>query len=683
VSLGESNRPVRVSARAVQAPVRSAAELISLVQDLPHPVLLAGSWEAGEIVVAVDPIHLQLHANDPFDLLDQQPTVTGDVPEGAIGGGWFGWFAFPSAGMSPGPAQGPPHALGFYPNLIRFAGGQWWDEALVGLLDDDVLEARRRSLQTLLTRPEQKATYGLGPVTSSRTRLEHAVAVERCIQYIRAGDIYQANICLTLLADFTGSSAALAADLIDALEPPYGAYAALGTVAVASASPELFLRREGRSVRSRPIKGTRPRTGADAEAERRRLAGSQKDRAENVMIVDLVRNDLSRVAEIGSVRVPELLDVVAHPGVWHLVSTVEAQLRPGVSDGDLLRATFPPGSVSGTPKHRAVEVIAELEDRPRGVYTGAIGYASPAGGAEFSVAIRTVEIRGNEFSLGVGGGITVDSTPAAEWYECFDKAWPLLNAMGGRVSAPTSRRPAPDQRLRGGVCDTSLLHFGQPVERAEHLARLERAVYDLYQRRLPAEAVNALLHTPHGPQEWQRQRIDVSPDGTVQVQRAPAPTPQDLGSKPGEDAIVIAGDGWGGYKWSDRRVQGDLEAAHPDAIVIHGDETGLLETTRANIVAVEAGKLVTPPLDGRILPGVTRTVLLELARDLGIGIELRAPDPLHSQALATVSSIAGMRWIKRCSGLGEDVTYDGPGDVFQELSKRLVARWTGGATVVG
>ena len=648
-----------------------------MFRDQPHPVILAGSWDAGDIVVAVDPIRVELQPGEPFEPLDHQPVVAGPIPEGALGGGWFGWFGFPK------PGEQPPRALGFYPNVLRLREGQWWDEALIGLLDDAVLEARRHRLRERLGKAPVKASFELGPITPSRDREAHAVAVERCIQHIRAGEIYQANICLTLLAEFAGSSAGLAADLIDALEPPFGAFLALGDVHVASASPELFLRRPGRLVRSRPIKGTRPRTGADDAQERKRLAGSQKDRAENVMIVDLVRHDLSKVAEIGSVRVPQLLDLVAHPGVWHLVSTVEARLRAGVTDAELLRAAFPPGSVSGTPKHRAIEVIAELEDRPRGVYTGAIGYVSPVAGAEFSVAIRTAEIRGQQFRLGVGGGITVDSTPVQEWYECFDKARPLVKAIGGRLADATTLRPVADPRVSGGVCDTSLLHFGQPMERAEHLARLERSVYELYQFVLPARAVDALLHATLVDEPWQRQRIDVLPDGTLRIERAEVDAPLVLEEKAGEPAVVLRGDGFGGYKWADRRTQAELEAAYPGCIVILGDDSGLLETTRANVVAVENGTLVTPSLDGRILPGVTRTVLLELAGDAGVQIELRAPKPQHSQALATVSSIAGLRWIGRCDDAGTVIDYDGPGELLAELSRRLVARWTGSVTVVG
>lgn len=670
--------PVRVCARPVAAPARSAGEMVRLCSGLNQPVVLTGSWAGGGVgdpsgmggmVVTADPILVESSAEDPFGVLDHQPRVCSPVPEGAVGGGWFGWFGFES----------PTHAVGFYPNVLRLAGGRWWDEALEGIVPGADLERRRARLRAVLAAPAPRPMpYRLGPVTASRDRSGHVAAVERCIQHIRAGQSYQANICLTLTADLEGRAADLAADLLTAHQPPYGAYLDLEDRQVASASPELFLRRSGRTVTSTPIKGTRPRTPATAAAERRRLAASQKDRAENIMIVDLVRNDLSRVAEIGSVRVTRLLDVVSAPGVWHLASSVEARLREGVSDAELLRATFPPGSVSGAPKRRAVEIIAELEDQPRGVYTGAIGYASPAAGAEFSVAIRTAEIAGGRFSLGVGGGVTVDSTSLQEWWECFDKARPLLGPVGGAVTVKGSSRPAPDPRVGTGICDTSLLHFGLPRERAEHLARLERSVYELYQQTLPAAAADALSPARISGERWQRQRVDVRPDGTVHVTRSLAPAPAMITGADGQDAVVVtSGADFGAYKWADRRRQEELEAAHPGRIVILGDREGLLESTRANVVAVVGDRLVTAALDGRILPGVTRTVLLELARDMGVDIELRTPDHQEASALAVVSSVVGMRWIRRCA----DVTFHDPGDLLRELSRRLVTRWSEGVTV--
>ena len=632
-------------------------------------MVLVGSWAAGEVVFGADPILIESGGTDFLRALDHQPQIDGPVAPGVIGGGWFGWLGFETGAC----------AFGFYPNVLRLAGGIWWDEALVGLLPDDALESRRRQLCEVLAGPSPKrAHYRVGPVTASRDRAEHTAAVERCIQHIRAGEIYQANICLTLHAEVSGSPAELGADLLAVTQPPYGAYLALGDRQVASASPELFLRRSGRLVTSTPIKGTRPRTRLTAETERLGLAGSQKDRAENVMIVDLVRNDLSRVAETGSVRVNHLLDVVAAPGVWHLFSSIEARLADNTTDADLLRATFPPGSVSGAPKSRALEIIAELEDGLRGVYTGAIGYASPAAGVEFSVGIRTFEIHDGRFSLGVGGGITVDSTPLQEWWECFDKARPLLDAVGGKVSDQLSRRTPRDPLAASGIFDTSLLRFGVPCERAEHLARLERACYELYQRPLPAAAADALLRPPSDPEPWQRQRIEIAADGSVTVTRAAVSAPVAVSKTQGEEAVVAgAAAGFGAYKWSDRGRQEALEAAYPGKVVILGGTEGLLESTRANVFAVIDGRLVTPALDGRVLPGVTRTVILELARDMGVEIELRAPALDEASALAVAGSVSGLRWIRRC----DDVDFCAPGDLLGELSRRLVTRWAGSVTV--
>ena len=663
-------RPVSVCARAVELPPLTSGDVVRLAAVLPAPVVLAGEWTAGEIIVAADPTTVVIDSADPFGLLDDAPALGRE----GVGGGWFGWFGF-----EPGRS-----AFAFYPNVLRYAGGQWWDEALPGLLDDAELERRRQALVEALREPPAPLAYRLGPVTPSRSLAAHAAAVERCIQHIRAGEIYQANICLTLQAIFEGEAGGLAADLLSDLAPRYGAYLGIGATRVASASPELFLRRNGSHVLTQPIKGTRPRVDADAGAEAERLAGSDKDRAENVMIVDLMRNDLSRVAAVGSVAVSGLLDVVPAPGVWHLVSGVEARLREGITDGELLRAAFPPGSVSGVPKARAIEVIAELEDGPRGVYTGAIGYVSPAAGAEFSVAIRTVQIQDDALRLGVGGGITVDSTPVQEWWECFDKAWPLLRAVGGQVDDRDALRPPADPRATSGVLDTCLVRAGEPVERAEHLARLERSLYELYQLPIPPQAARALTSGRESGAAWERQRVDVSPAGAVRVSRSQVPAPVAVDQQEGADAVVVAAaTGFGPHKWCDRAQQAALEDAHPGKVVILADHDGLLETTRANVIGIARGRLVTPALDGRILPGVTRTTLLEIARDVGIEFALEPLDPARMHALATISSVAGMRWIRCLETADGLMRWDGPDALLAELSRRLVHRWSHGATVRG
>ncbi len=673
------------AARPVDLALRTPSAAVRRLGGIEGAVVLGGGWAAGQIVVAAEPTRVRYA--EPLAALQELPAPPETVADGAVCGGWFGWLGFEALQAGNGRC-----ALGFYPNVFRYDGEQWWDEALVGVLDGAQLAARRERLHALLAAGEPaRAGYRIGSVVPSRGRAVHTAAVERCIEYIRAGDIYQANICLTLTAPFTGSAQELSADLFDALAPPYGAFVAIGEHAVASASPELFLRREpargegGSRLLSRPIKGTRPRTGDSPAAEAQRLAGSQKDRAENVMIVDLVRNDLARVARTGSVRVTELLDVVAHPGVWHLVSTVEATLRDdgaNAPDAAVLAATLPAGSVSGAPKSRAVQVIAELEDGPRGVYTGAIGYVSPVAGSEFNVAIRTPTISDGRLTLGVGGGITVDSTPVQEWWECFDKAAPILRAAGAAVDDPQSRRPAADPRAAHGIFDTSLVRAGEVLERADHLARLERSCYELYQLALP-EAAREALHGHHAPQQrWQRLRIDVAPDGFVAVTLQRADPPLDVSSRPGLDAHVVPGvPGFGGHKWAERSRQTALEAEHPELTVLVADESGVLEATRANVFAIEGGRLITPPLDGRILPGVTRTVLLDIAWDLGIPVELRAIDAGAAESLAVAGSIAGLRWIRCCASTSGVRRWEAPDPLFRELSRRLVARWSGGARV--
>jgi len=217
--------------------------------------------------------------------------------------------------------------------------------------------------------------------------------------------------------------------LMRANPAPYAAYCQVGDVTVLCASPELFLRVEGRSVESRPIKGT----AADADA----LRASTKDRAENVMIVDLARNDLGRVCEYGSIDVPALMQIEEHPGLHHLVSRVHGTLAPGLGLGDLVRATFPPASVTGAPKPRVMRVIEALEPVRRGVYCGAAGWIDgDRGRAQLAVAIRTFTIAGARMALGVGGGIVADSTAEAEWAETQLKAARLLQAAGAYESEP-------------------------------------------------------------------------------------------------------------------------------------------------------------------------------------------------------------------------------------------------------
>ena len=267
-----------------------------------------------------------------------------------------------------------------------------------------------------------------GPPTDSwRTSLDEpafAKAVEVIREAIAAGDVYQVNLTRRLSAPAPAGAdvAALGAALAAGNPAPYAAVLRIPAagVHIASASPERFLRRVGPMVESRPIKGT----AALPEGF------TAKDRAENVMIVDLVRNDLGRVCEFGSVEVPGLCRTEAHPGLHHLVSTVRGRLRAGFGWPELIAATFPPGSVTGAPKLAALETIARLEPVPRGPYCGAIGWVdADAGEGDLNVAIRTFWLDGGDLHLGTGGAVTWDSTPAGEWQETELKAHRLLSVV--------------------------------------------------------------------------------------------------------------------------------------------------------------------------------------------------------------------------------------------------------------
>jgi para-aminobenzoate synthetase component 1 len=276
-----------------------------------------------------------------------------------------------------------------------------------------------------------------GSISSNFTREGYEQAVQRVKEYIAAGDIYQANLTQQMSVGIHGAwPEQMFLRLREEHPAPFAAFLRRSEDTIVSGSPERFLsvRRENgeRIVEAWPIKGTRAR-GGDPEADdrlRRELLASAKDRAENVMIVDLMRNDLGRVCETGSVEVKELFTLQEHPSLFHLVSKVRGKLRDEVVMGDLLRATFPCGSITGAPKIRAMEVIDEVERMSRGLSMGAIGYFGFDGTADLSVAIRTMTIRNGVAKFNVGGGIVADSDPAAEYEESLVKATSLKAALG-------------------------------------------------------------------------------------------------------------------------------------------------------------------------------------------------------------------------------------------------------------
>ena len=275
-------------------------------------------------------------------------------------------------------------------------------------------------------------THGL---RSNFTKDGYEEAVRRALRYIRAGDIYQVNLSQRFQAPYAGDPFDLYLGLRTLSPSPFAAFLRFPEFAVLSSSPERFLRYDptDRRIETRPIKGTRPR-GRDAESDRglaAELAASAKDRAENLMIVDLERNDLGRVAEIGSVNVPEMFELETFANVHHLTSTVRARLQPESDIVDLLKSTFPGGSITGAPKIRAMEIIDELEPVARGVYTGAIGYIGFDGNTDLNIAIRTIVVKDSVAAFHVGGGIVADSDPTCEYEETLHKGAAMARALVG------------------------------------------------------------------------------------------------------------------------------------------------------------------------------------------------------------------------------------------------------------
>jgi para-aminobenzoate synthetase component 1 len=262
--------------------------------------------------------------------------------------------------------------------------------------------------------------------------LSYGKAIETAKEEIAAGNVYQACLTHRMERPFAGDGWNVYKTLRRINPAPFASFFELPEVTIAGSSPERFLKVDGeRRVESRPIKGTRPRGRhpEEDEANRRALAASEKDRAENLMIVDLVRNDLGRVCRTGSVAVPSLMAIEAYAGVWQMVSTVEGELAPGRDAVDALRACFPPGSMTGAPKIAAMRQIDRHEPVRRGIYSGALGYFDVRGGIDTSVVIRTLLVRDGRAHLHVGGGVVANSTAEGEYRESLDKANALLDAL--------------------------------------------------------------------------------------------------------------------------------------------------------------------------------------------------------------------------------------------------------------
>jgi para-aminobenzoate synthetase / 4-amino-4-deoxychorismate lyase len=483
--------------------------------------------------------------------------------------------------------------------------------------------------------PATRAPDDLEPVAwrPSIDQAQFTADITRVLAHITAGDTYQVNYTFPLTAPFPHDPWAWFQARARQARVPFAACIDLGAAVVLSLSPELFVERRGSRLSARPMKGTVRRGRWLAEDQRlaTALVASEKARAENVMIVDLLRNDIGRVAQTGSVRVSDLCALERYPTVWQLTSRIDATALPATTLWDVLRAVFPCGSVTGAPKVRTMGIIADLESSPRGIYTGAICLLEPGGDFTASVPIRTavVDRATGTATFHVGAGITADSTAMDEWAECLAKA---------RVARPPA---IPDD---AALLETLRLEDGLLVRRQGHVARALGSA-DLFGWDVSPEAIAAALDrlaAQHPTGLW-RARLRVERTGVVDVSAVPfepdaRPWQVDLAAEPVDTRNALLFN-----KTTERRLYEHARGAAPmaDDVLLWNARGELTESTVANLVVELEGRKVTPPVSCGLLPGVLRGDLV--ARGEVLERVVRVTDLAQVTRLWLVNSLRG--WI--------------------------------------
>ncbi|UFS72617.1 aminodeoxychorismate synthase component I [Geomonas sp. RF6] len=447
--------------------------------------------------------------------------------------------------------------------------------------------------------PHPGGSYRTFGWEASVTPEEYARSVREIRELIAAGECYQVNFTMRQRFSFSGDPLAWFRDMMRLQPTPYGSYLVVGEFTILSASPELFFAVQDGTLTCRPMKGTAPRGRWTEEDEemKERLRRSPKERAENLMIVDLLRNDMGKVAQTGSVTVTSLFDIESWSTVHQLTSTIEGKVPEGTGIRELFCALFPCGSITGAPKRRSMKIIADLEGVPRALYTGCIGYLSPGGEASFSVAIRTAVIDAStgQGELGIGSGITYDSREDEEHAECLGKA-------------RFAQSDVPDFSLI-----ESLLLDGEYFLLERHLARLARSAaffsfpFDTEEARraLTAHAstlqgshkVRLLLHRGGGLDCTSAPVADAATDAIAAFASIPVHS---------RDPLLY-------HKTTCRPLYDEERARHPeyDELIFVNERGEITEGANSNVVALVDGELLTPPRECGLLPGVLREELLE------------------------------------------------------------------------
>jgi len=474
--------------------------------------------------------------------------------------------------------------------------------------------------------------HSVGPMQTALTRDAYIDQVEQIRDHIRAGDVYQINHTFKQRFDFSGSPLSLYAHLRQKQRAQYGALIATGKSHILSLSPELFVETRSGIASTRPMKGTAARAAnpADDDVRKHWLCHDEKSKAENLMIVDLLRNDLGRIALVGSVNVTDLFSIETYPTLHQMTSGVEAKLRPGTRFSDVIDALFPCGSVTGAPKVKAMEIIRSLETQPRGVYTGAVGYASPSN-MRFNVAIRTLKLNNGHGEMGIGSGIVYDSDPEQEWQECHLKA-----------------RFLTDQHEPFALLETLLWQPDNGFALLDrHMARLmSSAVYFGYPLD-DADVVDALQNAVSQQDRAQRVRLCIDADGRVTVETAPLCP---LASEQGLRFVVsdqrIDPDNPFIYHKTTNRAFYDDERTHQqaatgcDEVLFLNEDGELTEGSITNLFVERDGLLLTPPVSCGLLAGTLRQDLIDSGR--AVEAVLTPGDLLSAENLFLGNSVRGL-----------------------------------------
>ena len=528
------------------------------------------------------------------------------------------------------------HLLGLTPKKSKTPWVQAWVfKDVQKLSKDDVNQWLKAQTNQVVDAPVIQKT------TSSITQQQFEGDIAKIQEWIKAGDTYQVNHTYRIQGELSGSPLA-AYELLRQKQPgPYGAYIEHANGWVLSCSPEWFLQKTGNTLMTKPMKGT-AKVGESSSEE---LHDDAKNRAENVMIVDLLRNDLSKISLSGSVKVPHLFEVQQHGDVLQMTSTISSTSKENLRLKELLQAIFPCGSVTGAPKKRTMELIQELESEPRNLYCGAIAWFDPnsqagLGDLGMSVVIRTLELEKTQhFQMGVGGGITIDSESADEWHECQTKA-------GFLYALQNQAEPI-------GLFETIRIEQGQACHLEKHLGRISQSAKEL-KIKFDLNRAKSLIQEACSQLDEQsiyRLRLDLSAEGLLSVktaliqdlQRGPILWASDLLAT---DTTMLSTDQLLGHKVTRRKLYDQAWLAAEklgsfDALFIN-EQGFVTEGGRSNVFIKKGGQWLTPPLVSGCLPGVMRSVVLSNIKYQAVEQNITRADVLSAEEVIFTNALRGI-----------------------------------------